>query len=239
MIRRKTIHKEWKSGSGDAEKTKPEMMLEIAGVTKKYSKGQETFTALDSVSMAVNKGDFIAVIGPSGSGKSTLLNAAGGLIHPDDGKVLYEGHDIYASGERWLASYRKRNIGFVFQQFHLVPYLTVHENILVACRERKHSENAAELIEKCSLAEHSNKYPSSLSVGEKQRTAFIRAIVSGPELLLADEPTGNLDPGNSKILLDLISEYKSNGGTVILVSHDSRVSDYATRTVRLERGKIS
>jgi putative ABC transport system ATP-binding protein len=213
-------------------------MLAIQNITKTYRKGTQTFIALDDVSFEVDKGDFLSVIGHSGSGKSTLLNVIGGLIHPDSGKVLYNEEDIYAMGSARLDDYRKQKIGFVFQQFHLVPYLTVTENILMAAGEKSQSEKIGEYLGKCSLTEQKNKYPSELSVGEKQRAAFIRAIISEPELLLADEPTGNLDPANSKILLNLLTEFHKGGGTVILVSHDPGVSQFATKSITLCSGRM-
>lgn len=213
-------------------------MLQIRNLTKRYNKGNESFVALDGISCDINKGDFLAVIGHSGSGKSTLLNAIGGLISPDEGKVLFEGRDIYSLNQKQLGEYRKMRIGFVFQQFHLIPYLTVSENISMSCKEKSYFEKIGLYLEQCSLSEHKNKYPSELSVGEKQRTAFIRAIISQPELLLADEPTGNLDPANSNILLRMISDFHQVGGTVVLVSHDPGVSGFATKSIALERGKI-
>ena len=212
-------------------------MLEIKNITKKYKKGTDVFTALDNVSFNVEKGDFYAVIGASGSGKSTLLHTIGGLVHPDAGQVFYNNSDIYGLNRKQLDFYRKKNVGFVFQQFHLMPYLTVLENIKLACYKKAQIENIDKYLEKCSLVEQRNKYPSELSVGEKQRTAFIRAIIANPELLLADEPTGNLDPINSTILLNLIEDYHKNGGTIVLVSHDPLASNYATHTVQLNKGK--
>jgi putative ABC transport system ATP-binding protein len=214
-------------------------MLDIQNITKKYKKGPIVYTAIDDVSFKVKKNDFFAVIGASGSGKSTLLNSVGGLIHPDTGKILYNNNDIYKLNRKASDRFRKEKIGFVFQQFHLLPYLTVEDNISMACFEKSHYENIDPMLEKCSLTELKKKYPSELSVGEKQRTAFIRAIISKPEILLADEPTGNLDPQNSKVLLDLIEDFHKNGGTVLLVSHDSTASGYATETIRLEKGKLT
>lgn len=214
-------------------------MLEINNITKKYRKGADIFTALENVSLKISMGEFCTVIGHSGSGKSTLLHTIGGMIHPDSGSVSYFNMDIYRLASKQLDSYRKNKVGFVFQQFHLMPYLTVYENIKLACRERIHAENIPAYLEKCSLTEQKDKYPAELSVGEKQRTAFIRAIISEPELLLADEPTGNLDPENSSILLKLISDFHKKNGTVILVSHDPGVSKYATKSIILEKGRIS
>ncbi len=213
-------------------------MLQIRNITKKYKKGQETFTALDDVSFDIGKGDFITITGHSGSGKSTLLHTAGGLIRPDQGSILFNNKDIYTGGARQLDAYRKNKVGFIFQQFHLLPYLTVIENIKMACRNTRQLKKTDRFLMECSLTGHKNKFPSELSVGEKQRTAFIRAIISEPELLLADEPTGNLDPENSAVLIDLISEYNRNGGTVMLVSHNQPVLTFKTRAFNLQKGKL-
>ncbi len=213
-------------------------MLEISNITKKYRKGESIFTALDEVSLTVEKGDFIAVVGASGSGKSTLLHTIGGLIQPDSGKVTFNGKNIYTMKQHESDLFRRKNIGFVFQQFHLIPYLTVYENILAVCANGNEKEGINGLLETCSLMSLKNKYPSELSVGEKQRTAFIRAIITNPDILLADEPTGNLDPDNSRILMTLISDFHKLGGTVFLVSHDPESTKYATKQIRLQYGKI-
>jgi putative ABC transport system ATP-binding protein len=213
-------------------------MLELKNITKKYSKGSEVFTALDDISFTVRKGDFLAVLGHSGSGKSTLLNTIGGLVHPDSGEVFYENKNLYRLNNKELNSYRRQRIGFIFQQFHLMPYLTVLDNIRLACHDKSGQDRIDDFLAECSLKEQKNKYPSELSVGEKQRTAFIRAIISSPEILLADEPTGNLDPENSLVLLNLIREFNKNGGTVILVSHDPDASRYATSKMKLSKGRI-
>lgn len=215
------------------------MMLEIKNISKTYAKGGDHYTALNDVTLNVTEGDFIAVVGPSGSGKSTLLYTIGGMIQPDSGQVFYRGSDIYKMKSREVNHYRKKNVGFVFQQFHLMPYLTVYENIKMAdgLSENK-TTRVEDLIEKCSLTALRNKYPSELSVGEKQRAAFIRAIASNPEILLADEPTGNLDPENSGILISLIEDFHTNGGTVLLVSHDINASKYAHRTISLRSGQL-
>jgi ABC-type lipoprotein export system ATPase subunit len=214
------------------------MMIEIKNITKIYKKGTAEFTALENVSFDIERGDYMAVTGASGAGKSTLLNMIGGLIHPDSGEILYNGSDIYRQTSRHTDEYRKKHIGFMFQQFHLMPYLTVLDNIKLACYEKHQFDFVDHYLEKCFLTELKNKYPSELSVGEKQRTAFIRAIITNPGILLADEPTGNLDPGNSSILLTLVEEYHQNGGTVVLVSHDPLTTKYANRKIVLERGKI-
>ncbi|QGY46971.1 ATP-binding cassette domain-containing protein [Maribellus comscasis] len=214
-------------------------MLEINHISKKYVKGKETYTALDNVSLKIESGDFIAVVGPSGSGKSTLLHTVGGLIRPDSGQVLFRGKSVYKMDSHEVNKYRRKNVGFVFQQFHLIPYLTVYENIKLTEIELENENGSIEAtLEKCALLPLKNKYPSELSVGEKQRTAFVRAIISNPEILLADEPTGNLDPGNSQILMSLIKEFRENGGTVLLVSHEAETTNYANRIVTLRAGKL-
>ena len=214
------------------------MMLEIRDVTKKYYRGAQEFTALENVSLEIRKGDYTVISGPSGAGKSTLLYVAGGMIRPDSGEVRFEGRNIYDLNARGKNEYRKKNIGFVFQQFHLMPFLTVEENIRMACFEKEQCKKIITYLEKCSLTPLKNKYPSELSVGEKQRTAFIRAIITEPEILLADEPTGNLDPANSDILMSLMNDFHKKGGTILLVSHNPEASKYAQKKIGLIKGKI-
>lgn len=214
------------------------IMIEINNISKKYSRAGQVFTALDGVSLKINEGDYIVVTGASGAGKSTLLYSIGGLIRPDSGEVLFNGKDLYRNDGAELAIYRKENVGFMFQQFHLMPYLTVYENIKLACYSEKYLVDIESYLERCSLTDLRNKYPSELSVGEKQRTAFIRAIISRPGILLADEPTGNLDPANSSILFGLIDDYHKNGGTVVVVTHDPVRGQYSNRNLMLERGRI-
>lgn len=213
-------------------------MLEINQISKIYRKEDKSFTALDDVTCRIEKGDFVTIVGASGSGKSTLLHTVGGLIHPDSGQVLFKGKDIYSQNSSDADFYRKKNVGFVFQQFHLVPYLTVYENIKLVCDNNFHSQFIESYLKKCSIAPLRNKYPSELSVGEKQRTAFVRAIITKPDILLADEPTGNLDPSNSRILMSLIDDFHKGGGTVLLVSHDPETEKYAGRCITLRAGKL-
>ncbi len=214
-------------------------MIELKNITKRYKKGNDVFTALEDINLRVDQNDFYAVIGASGSGKSTLLHTTGGLIHPDSGNVSFKGMDIYSAGSKNLDHYRRKMVGFVFQQFHLMPFLTVYENIKLACNDKSLIDSIDSYLEKCSMSPQKNKYPSELSVGEKQRTAFIRAIISEPEVLLADEPTGNLDPANSEIILGLIQDFHKKGGTVLLVTHDPLALKYSTKHLKLERGRIS
>lgn len=213
-------------------------MIEINNISKKYKKGPEEFSALVDVNLQIKKGDYVSVTGPSGAGKSTLLNAIGGLIHPDSGEILYNGKSIYGQNGKYLNAYRKKDVGFMFQQFNLMPYLTVIENIRLACYRGTHTKAIDHYLEKCTLVEIKDKYPSQLSVGEKQRAAFIRAIISNPVLLLADEPTGNLDPENSRILISLVEDYHDKGGTVVLVSHDPVAAGYASQHIKIVKGRI-
>jgi putative ABC transport system ATP-binding protein len=213
-------------------------MIEIKHISKTFKRSTEEYTALVDVSLKINKGDYFSVSGSSGSGKSTLLNVIGGLIRPESGVVIYKGESIYDQSRKFLDLYRKRDVGFMFQQFHLMPYLTVIENIRLSCYQKSHADAINDYLEKCSLVNIKDKYPSDLSVGEKQRTAFIRAIISNPELLLADEPTGNLDPQNSEILMTLIEEFHKNGGTVVLVSHDPAATEYSNLNIKIELGRI-
>lgn len=214
-------------------------MLEIRNISKTYTRGTGEYRALAEATFNINSGDFVSVSGPSGSGKSTLLNVIGGLIRPDSGEVIYRGESIYDRGVKYLENYRKREVGFMFQQFHLMPYLTINENIRLSCFQNSHDNVINDYLEKCSLLDIKDKYPSDLSVGEKQRAAFIRAIISDPELLLADEPTGNLDPRNSEILMTLIREFHSKGGTVVLVSHDPFITGYSSLNLNIEKGRIT
>ena len=213
-------------------------MIDIKHVSKTFKRGREDYKALVDVSLKINKGDYVSVSGPSGSGKSTLLNVIGGLIHPDSGEVIYKGESIYDQSGRFLDLYRKRNAGFMFQQFHLMPYLTIVENIRLSCYKLSHADAINDYLERCSLQDIKDKYPSDLSVGEKQRAAFIRAIISNPELLLADEPTGNLDPQNSEIIMTLIEEFHKQGGTLVLVSHDPAAGKYSNLNIKIKEGRI-
>ncbi len=213
-------------------------MIEIKQISKTYRKGNKSYTALNDVSYTIEKGDFITIVGESGSGKSTLLNTVGGLIQPDSGRILYKNQDVYSLSNSEANLYREKSVGFVFQQFHLVPYLTVFENIQLVCTNNSQNQSINSYLEKCSIAALRDKYPSDLSVGEKQRTAFVRAIIKNPDILLADEPTGNLDPSNSKILMSLIEDFHQEGGTVLIVSHDPEITKNTVKSITLQSGKL-
>jgi ABC-type lipoprotein export system ATPase subunit len=191
---------------------------------------------LKDISVLIRAGEFVAVRGPSGSGKTTLLLAAGGMLQPDAGQVLVGGQDLYAISSEARSRVRATSIGFVFQQFHLVPYLSVLDNVLAAALARpqpKMRERAEQLLMEFRLAGRSQHLPSELSSGERQRTALARALLHHPSLLLADEPTGNLDEDNGQVVLDHLADCAKRGGAVLLVTHDSRAARQAHRVIEL------
>lgn len=213
-------------------------MLEVNQVSKHYKKSGSAVAALNAVSLAVKQGDFLALRGASGSGKSTLLMTLGGMLKPTSGEVRFEGQSLYKSSNAALNDYRRLQIGFVFQLFHLVPYLSVVENVQVAAESKDRQNEAASLLKELGLQERLHHRPSELSAGEKQRTAIARALLNKPKLLLADEPTGNLDPENTLSTMELFNQFHRDGGTLILVSHDTFENANITRTVNLNKGSI-
>jgi putative ABC transport system ATP-binding protein len=216
-------------------------MLEIQNLGKSYTGPSGTVRAVDGVSFQVRAGDFLAVQGPSGCGKTTLLLAAGGLLRPSAGRVLLEGGDLYDLPAAARTRLRAGKIGFVFQQFHLVPYLSVLDNVLaplLALPRRDGLERADELLAQFGLAERRQHVPAQLSTGERQRVALARALLHRPQLLLADEPTGNLDAANGKVVLDHLAQFAKSGGAVVLVTHDLRVAEYARGVLKMRNGKV-
>ncbi len=220
------------------------MELKVSGITKSYRRGRnKEVRAVDDVSLEIATGELVSVNGPSGCGKTTLLLMAGGLMRPDGGEVLLGGRDLYSLSPEERDRERALRVGFVFQQFYLVPYLTVFENIVVpAAGSGRWSpdlgERALELIYRLNLGHRSDHKPGELSTGERQRVALARALVNKPGVLFADEPTGNLDDENAKIVLNHISGYARNGGAVLLVTHDRRIGDSAHRSFRMKEGKF-
>jgi putative ABC transport system ATP-binding protein len=207
-------------------------MLLLERVVKTYSKGNRRVTALALIDLKIGPGEFVAVRGPSGSGKTTCLLIAGGLLRPDTGKVLFDGHDLYAMRGNQLAGFRSENMGFVFQQYHLIPYLSVLENILApeAAQGRSDSQGRGRaLAEQFGLGHRLDHTPAELSSGEKQRTALARALLFHPKVILADEITGNLDHENAKIVMSYLKEYVRGGGSVLLVTHDRAIAEQADR----------
>ena len=217
-------------------------MLEVKDITKTYRGPNGPVHALDGVSIHVKRGEFVGVQGPSGCGKTTLLLAAGGLLAGDGGEVRIDGEDPYALGPDARARFRAGKVGFVFQQFHLVPYLSVLDNILsptLALQSADARQRAMQLIEHFGLADRMHHTPGELSTGERQRTALARALLNGPGLLLADEPTGNLDGDSARAVLAYLAEFAASGGAVLLVTHDERAAGYAHRTVHMKQGRVA
>ena len=215
-------------------------MLVIENLSKLYSGPEGAVQALHDVSLGVQGGEFVAVQGHSGCGKTTLLLATGGLLVPDGGRIRIDGEDIYRLSPEQRATFRAHNIGFVFQQFHLVPYLSVLDNVLapsLGVRSRDAGDRARELVRRLGLESRAHHVPAQLSTGEKQRAAMARALLNKPRVLLADEPTGNLDKENSTVVLDHMREFADRGGAVLLVTHDPIAASYAGRIIRLEEGK--
>lgn len=214
-------------------------LLEIKDVSKIYSGG--TVKALQNVSLDVEKGEWVAIMGPSGSGKSTMMNIIGCMDKPTSGKVVLDGVDITNESSRNLTAIRRNKIGLVFQQFHLVNYLTAVENVMMA--QYYHSlpdeKEAMEALERVGLAERAKHLPSQLSGGEQQRVCIARALINYPQLILADEPTGNLDEANQNMVIEIFRKLHQEGRTIIVVTHDPEVAEVAERTVVLEHGRVS
>lgn len=215
-------------------------MIVLEGVTKVYRGAEGEVRALDDVSLRVAPGEFVAVRGPSGCGKSTLLLTVGGMVRPTAGRVGMDGRDLYALSPAQRARLRAERIGFVFQMFHLIPYLTALDNVLVPVLAGMRPEpgHAAAVLERLGMGERMRHRPPELSTGERQRVALARALVKQPAIILADEPTGNLDPENAAAVMGYLADFHREGGTVLVVSHDAHAEEHADRTVRLERGRI-
>jgi len=216
------------------------MILDIRNFSKTYRGPDGPVRAVDRVSLSVGAGGFLAVRGPSGCGKTTLLLAAGGLLEPTDGEILVAGQNPYALAPEKRAAFRAATVGFVFQQFHLVPYLNVLDNVLVTSlalpRAADARARATELIERFGIAHRAHHVPSELSTGERQRVALARALLNRPKLLLADEPTGNLDPENAATVFDHLTAFARDGGAVLLVTHDSASAARAQQIFAFPQG---
>ena len=217
-------------------------MLRITGLSKKYIKSPDTVIhALEGVSLNIGPGEFVVVQGPSGSGKTTLLLSIGGLLPPSGGTVEFNGRNLYQMSQAQRARLRAEGIGFVFQQFYLISYLNVLENVLtpsLALPDQQARTHAFELIEHFKLTDRIGHLPAELSTGERQRVGLARALLNRPRLLLADEPTGNLDQDNSRIVLGYFAEFARSGGTVLMVTHSPAAAEYAHSTVQLKQGKL-
>jgi putative ABC transport system ATP-binding protein len=215
--------------------------LVTEGLRKGYAVGPSVVQVLDDVSVEVDRGEFVALLGRSGSGKSTLLHIAGGLAAPDEGRVVLDGTDISGLSGKELAAVRRRRLGFIFQFFHLLPALTVAENVALPLLldGRSSAERVREMLEAVGLAEHGNRLPGKLSGGEMQRVAVARALVARPALLVADEPTGNLDEKTGERIMDLLkAEIAVSGAGLLMATHDRDVAARADRVITLENGRI-
>ena len=217
-------------------------MVHLDGVSKIYRGPRGEVRALDGVSLHVEPGEFVAVKGPSGSGKSTLLLTVGGMVRPTDGRVVVADTDVYSLTARRRAQFRAENIGFVFQMFHLVPYLTVLENVLLptltGAASRGDREQALELLERFRMTDRTDHRPAELSTGERQRVAMARALLNHPRLILADEPTGNLDPDNAAEVMSYLSQFHQGGGTIVMVTHEQATEGRAQRTIFIREGVL-
>ena len=217
-------------------------MLEFKGVSRDFRGPDGEVGAVRDVSLAVEKGEMVAVQGSSGCGKTTLLLMAGALLRPSQGEILIGGENPYELAANKRSMLRARKVGFVFQQFHLVPYLSVLDNVLspsIAVRQEKVRDRALELIGHFKL-EHRIRYvPAQLSTGERQRTALARALLNRPDIILADEPTGNLDDENAGLVFGYMKEFANDGGEVLIVTHDARVVDYVSRQLQMREGRVS
>jgi putative ABC transport system ATP-binding protein len=218
-------------------------IIHLNGIQKSYYMGKQALPVLKGVSLDIAKNEYVALMGPSGSGKSTLMNILGCLDSPTDGLYILNGHDVSKMADDDLADVRNKEIGFVFQQFNLLPRLTAVENVALplvysGIPKKQRIEIAMDMLEKVSLTDRSHHKPNELSGGQCQRVAIARALVNTPSLILADEPTGNLDSKTSIEIMDIFGAIQAAGNTVVLVTHEEDIANYAHRVVRLRDGVI-
>ena len=218
-------------------------ILRVENLTKVYGKGENEVRALDGVSFSVEKGAFVAVIGPSGSGKSTLLHILGGVDRPTGGKVFMDGKDVYAQNEEQLAIFRRRQVGLIYQFYNLIPVLNVTENITLPVLmdgQKVNQNRLAELMTTLKLTGRENNLPNQLSGGQQQRVSIGRALMNAPAVVLADEPTGNLDSKSSREIVELLKvSNEKYGQTLIVITHDESIALQADRILSIEDGKIT
>ena len=218
-------------------------ILRVENLTKVYGKGENEVRALDGVSFSVEKGEFVAVIGPSGSGKSTLLHILGGVDRPTSGRVLMDGKDVYAQNEEQLAIFRRRQVGLIYQFYNLIPVLNVTENITLPVLmdgQKVNQNRLAELMTTLKLTGGENHLPNQLSGGQQQRVSIGRALMNAPAVVLADEPTGNLDSKSSREIVELLKvSNEKYGQTLLVITHDESIALQADRILSIEDGKIT
>jgi len=219
-------------------------MLRMESVSKAYPHRGQIVKALDGATLDIPRGDFVALVGPSGSGKSTLLLMLGGMLSPSQGRVFLEGQSVYDLSPNDRAQLRRDKLGFVFQTFNLVPYLSALENVqvplfLARTDEKTQQGRAAALLERVGLGDRLDHKPCELSVGQQQRVALARMLANDPAVILADEPTGNLDPETSQQVIGYLEEFNREGRTIVMVTHDPRAAKRAKRTHRLQSGAIT
>lgn len=213
-------------------------MIRLNNVSRSYNAGSSSTTALSNISLNIKKGEFIAIVGPSGSGKTTLLNIIGGLDTPTTGEVLFNKKNLKKLNDDQLSKYRNNEVGFIFQEFHLEPHLSVYDNVLLPTyfnnKTQKKENRAKKLIEEVHLSKKSHSKASELSGGEKQRTAIARALINNPQIILADEPTGNLDNKTGSTILNLLKTlHKNHNTTLIVATHDEKIAAYANKIIKL------
>ena len=218
-------------------------MIRLNHVVKQYSRRGETVTALQCEDLTINAGDYIAVVGPSGSGKSTLLSLLGGMLSPTSGEVIFEGNSLYGLTPTERSAIRRERMGFVFQTFNLISYLTALQNVQVPlCLSRlspeEQQQRATQLLERFGLSDRLNHRPAELSVGQQQRVALARTLANSPRIILADEPTGNLDPESREVVLAAFDECQTEGRTIVMVTHDPVAANRARRHLSLRAGRL-
>jgi putative ABC transport system ATP-binding protein len=220
-------------------------LIRLTGVARSYDTGRGTLIALQPTDLAIERGEMVAIVGPSGSGKSTILNVIAGIDRPSGGRIVVAGVDVTALSEERLTRWRGANVGIVFQFFQLMPTLSALENILLASEFRggigsagRRRRRALDLLDRVGLADLADHLPSELSGGEQQRVAIARALVNDPPLLLADEPTGNLDSATGERIMALLSEFATDGRTLVFVTHDPSLAARAARVIRVRDGVI-
>lgn len=218
------------------------MLISTEKLTKKYGSQESEIVALDQIEISVKKGEFVSVMGASGSGKSTLLNLLGGLDYPTEGKVLYQGRNIFDLNDDLLSDFRLKKIGFIFQSYNLIPELSVQENIMLPraiAQDRQEKDKISEIAELLELSDRLNHLPQQLSGGQQQRVAIARALANRPEILLCDEPTGNLDKKSGENVLQLLQMLNNSYGiTIIMVTHDPALAAETMRTILISDGRI-